>query len=44
MRFDVEWLLLAPVFLMCIGWEAWHFARITRATRATSIATMQACW
>lgn len=29
MRFDVEWLLLAlaPVFLLCIGWEAWHLAR-----------------
>ncbi|KVT54998.1 sterol desaturase family protein [Burkholderia ubonensis] len=29
MRFDVELLLLAlaPVFLLCIGWEAWHFAR-----------------
>ncbi|MBN3820985.1 sterol desaturase family protein [Paraburkholderia sp. Se-20369] len=29
MRFDVELLLLAlaPVFLFCIGWEAWHLAR-----------------
>ncbi|AJY18530.1 MULTISPECIES: sterol desaturase family protein [Burkholderia] len=29
MRFDVEWLLLAlaPVFLLCIGWEAWYLAR-----------------
>ncbi|GBH25471.1 sterol desaturase family protein [Burkholderia vietnamiensis] len=32
MRFDVELLLLAlaPVFLLCIAWEAWHLAR-TRA-------------
>ncbi|MDR3100225.1 MAG: sterol desaturase family protein, partial [Paraburkholderia sp.] len=29
MRFDAEWLLLAlaPVFLACIGWEAWHLSR-----------------
>lgn len=29
MQFDAQWLLLAlaPVFLACIGWEAWHFAR-----------------
>ncbi|NIE67071.1 sterol desaturase family protein [Burkholderia sp. Ax-1719] len=29
MQFDAEWLLLAlaPVFLACIGWEAWHLAR-----------------
>lgn len=30
MRFDVELLLLAlaPVFLLCIAWEAWHLARM----------------
>ena len=29
MRFDAEWLLLAlaPVFLACVGWEAWYYAR-----------------
>ncbi|WP_186177263.1 sterol desaturase family protein [Burkholderia gladioli] len=29
MQFNVELLLLAlaPVFLLCIGWEAWHLAR-----------------
>jgi sterol desaturase/sphingolipid hydroxylase (fatty acid hydroxylase superfamily) len=29
MQFDVQLLLLAlaPVFLACIGWEVWHFAR-----------------
>lgn len=29
MQFDAQWLLLAlaPVFLACIGWEAWHLAR-----------------
>jgi sterol desaturase/sphingolipid hydroxylase (fatty acid hydroxylase superfamily) len=29
MQFDAEWLLvaMAPVFLACIGWEAWHFSR-----------------
>jgi len=28
-QFNAEWLLLAlaPVFLACVGWEAWHFAR-----------------
>jgi sterol desaturase/sphingolipid hydroxylase (fatty acid hydroxylase superfamily) len=35
MQFDVQLLLLAlaPVFLACIGWEVWHFAR-TRPTDA----------
>ena len=34
MQFDAELLLLAmaPVFLACIGWEAWHLRR--RARRA----------
>ena len=29
MQFDAQWLLLAlaPVFLACIGWEAWHLSR-----------------
>ena len=29
MQFDAELLLLAmaPVFLACIGWEAWHLRR-----------------
>lgn len=28
-QFDAQWLLLAlaPVFLACIGWEAWHLSR-----------------
>jgi len=36
-RFDAEWLLLAlaPIFLACIGWEAWHLAR-RRSTAAVS--------
>jgi sterol desaturase/sphingolipid hydroxylase (fatty acid hydroxylase superfamily) len=35
MQFDAELLLLAlaPVFLVCIGFEAWHFARTRRAER-----------
>jgi sterol desaturase/sphingolipid hydroxylase (fatty acid hydroxylase superfamily) len=38
MQFDAELLLLAmaPVFLACIGWEAWHFARTRRADRLYS--------
>ena len=38
MQFDAELLLLAmaPVFLACIGWEAWHFARTRRAQRLYS--------
>ena len=38
MQFDAELLLLAmaPVFLACIGWEAWHLARTRRADRLYS--------
>lgn len=38
MQFDAELLLLAmaPVFLACIGWEAWHFARTRREARLYS--------
>ena len=38
MQFDAELLLLAlaPVFLVCIGAEAWHFARTRRAARLYS--------
>ncbi|WP_322105927.1 sterol desaturase family protein [Paraburkholderia sp. J41] len=36
MQFDAQWLLLAlaPVFLACIGWEAWHLARTRARTNA----------
>ena len=38
MQFDAELVLLAmaPVFLACIGWEAWHFARARRLERLYS--------
>ena len=38
MQFDAELLLLAlaPVFLACIAWEAWHFARAGRLARLYS--------
>uniref|UniRef100_A0A1I9YK91 Uncharacterized protein n=1 Tax=Paraburkholderia sprentiae WSM5005 TaxID=754502 RepID=A0A1I9YK91_9BURK len=37
-RFDAELLLLAmaPVFLACIGWEAWHASRTRPAERLYS--------
>ncbi|HKT92597.1 MAG TPA: sterol desaturase family protein [Paraburkholderia sp.] len=37
MQFDAQWLLLAlaPVFLACIGWEAWHLSR-TRPRAASN--------
>ncbi|MFT0168829.1 sterol desaturase family protein [Paraburkholderia mimosarum] len=39
MQFDAQWLLLAlaPVFLACIGWEAWHLSR-TRPRTAPNAA------
>ncbi len=38
MQFDAELLLIsmAPVFLACIGWEAWHVARTRPAARIYS--------
>jgi sterol desaturase/sphingolipid hydroxylase (fatty acid hydroxylase superfamily) len=38
MQFDAELLLIAmaPVFLACIGWEAWHLARTRPAARIYS--------
>ncbi len=38
MQFDAELLLLAmaPVFLACIGWEAWHVSRTRPAKRLYS--------
>ncbi|GAB2903656.1 sterol desaturase family protein [Paraburkholderia jirisanensis] len=38
MQFDAELLLLAmaPVFLACIGWEAWHLQRARPAARLYS--------
>jgi hypothetical protein len=38
MQFDAELLLLAmaPVFLACIGWEAWHLQRTRPAARLYS--------
>lgn len=38
MQIDAELLLLAiaPVFLACIGWEAWHLARARREARIYS--------
>ena len=37
MQFDAQWLLLAlaPVFLACIGWEAWHLS-LTRPRTASN--------
>jgi len=36
-QFDAQWLLLAlaPVFLACIGWEAWHLS-LTRPRTASN--------
>lgn len=38
MHFDVQLILLAlaPVFLGCIGWEAWHLARTRPQARIYS--------
>ncbi|WP_436021734.1 sterol desaturase family protein [Trinickia sp. LjRoot230] len=38
MQFDAELLLIAmaPVFLACIGWEAWHFTRTRPQARIYS--------
>lgn len=40
MQFDAQWLLLAlaPVFLACIGWEAWHLSRTRPRTAPNDAA------
>ncbi|QGZ62250.1 sterol desaturase family protein [Paraburkholderia acidisoli] len=43
MQFDAQWLLLAlaPVFLACIGWEAWHLSRARTRGRYAESARYQ---